>query len=115
MGEEEPAVITHQHECASLTGRDPGPGLTHPRKSDGHFLLVYARNSFCQYVHIVTFVQEVQDGLQHANVRLWDRGSITNSIEAPGSGTPQTHLNSKNHNRLEVALLEDGLYWWNDH
>ena len=85
MGEEEPAVITHQPESASLAGRDPSTSLTHFRKSDGHFFLVYARNAVCQYMHIVSFVQEVQGGLQHANVGLGDRGSITNSIEAPGA------------------------------
>ena len=117
MGEEEPAVITHQLECASLAGRDPSPGLTHLCESNGHFFLVYARNAVCQYVHIViTSAQEIQDGLQHANVRLGgDRGSITNSIEAPGNGSPQAHLDSKNYNRLEAALFENGLYWWNDH
>ena len=68
--EKEPGVVTHQPECAGLAGRDPSTGLAHLRESNRHFFLVCARNAVCQHVHVITSAEEVQDGLQHANVRL---------------------------------------------
>ena len=76
-------TFTHELEQAGLAGRDPSTSLAHRRERNGNFFLVCARDTVCKYVHIIIFVQEVQDGLDHADMGL--RGINTDDLEAPAT------------------------------
>ena len=67
-------VRTLQLEQYALTGRDLCTSLTHPLDRQRDLLLVAARHAICKDMHVITVLEKIEGGLQHADMRL--RGSI---------------------------------------
>ncbi len=63
-------VRTLQLEQHALTGRDLCTSLAHPLERHGDLLLVAARHAVRENVHVITALEQVQGGLQYADMRL---------------------------------------------
>jgi hypothetical protein len=71
--ERERFYFTLQLEKDALAGGNLGTGLAHSLERPRHLLLVAARDTVGDHVHVVPALEEVQGGLQHAYVRLGGR------------------------------------------
>jgi hypothetical protein len=63
-------VRTLQLEQHALTGRDLCASLAHPLERQRDLLLVAARHAVREDVHVITVLEQVQGGLQYADMRL---------------------------------------------
>jgi hypothetical protein len=63
-------VRTLQLEQHALTSRDLCAGLAHPFERQRDLLLVAARHAVREDVHVITALEQIQGGLQHADMRL---------------------------------------------
>jgi hypothetical protein len=63
-------VRTLQLEQRALAGRDLCTSLAHPLECWRDLLLVAARHSIREDVHVIAVLEKVQGGLQHADMRL---------------------------------------------
>lgn len=63
-------ISTLKLEQHTLAGGDLRTSLAHSLERPRHFLLVAARHAVGKHVHVISALEQVQGGLQHAHVRL---------------------------------------------
>jgi hypothetical protein len=63
-------ILTLQLKQHTLAGSDLRTSLTHSLERPWDFLLVAARHAVGKHVHVISALEQVQGGLQHAYMRL---------------------------------------------
>ena len=97
-----PKASTSQLEQHAFTSRDLCTNLTHPFEGRRDLLLVAARYAVREDVHAIAVIEKVQ-GWTAA------RGHTTTEVDIKLMALTRntTHLDAHQHERLEVALVEE--------